>query len=398
MYRYLEAKKDKIVEHINQVPKNEILGSDEKKYCNYLLVKFRIGPLSIDRSKIHADEPEDITLRSNNPRYDSFFKGLSVKPIKGTRITIYIPFGGDSELIKVQPSSHIIWSKVANVHSNEIVLSYEYDPHTNLATTKQLIEKEMRYIEDNINNQKNQIYFFNNSLIEFITSALNKRKAKIQKDDMFLTSLKIPIKRKENSIKFKPEKVKIKLAVKKPKINNPKPEFELEYTHYQYIVKIINDMGEFLEKASKAIRQLKEEDLRDLFLAMLNSHYENQASGETFNKSGKTDIIIKKDGKNLFIAECKIWRGDKLFMDGIDQLLNYLTWRDTKTSLIIFNKNGNFTKIVTKAKQLIKSHPNFDGDVQYHGESCFEYKFKQKNDPERNIFLTLHLFGLSEND
>jgi hypothetical protein len=40
-------------------------------------------------------------------------------------------------------------------------------------------------------------------------------------------------------------------------------------------------------------------------LVQLNGQYEGQATGETFNFQGKTDILIRVDGQNIFVAECK---------------------------------------------------------------------------------------------
>jgi hypothetical protein len=50
--------------------------------------------------------------------------------------------------------------------------------------------------------------------------------------------------------------------------------------------------------------------------------------------SGKTDILIRDNDKNIFIAECKFWGGPKLFKETIDQLLGYTSWRDTKTHCV----------------------------------------------------------------
>ena len=62
-------------------------------------------------------------------------------------------------------------------------------------------------------------------------------------------------------------------------------------------------------------------------------------SSEAFNKEGKTDLVIQHKDHNIFIAECKIWDGEENFNKGITQLNGYLTWRDTKTSYIIFSRN-----------------------------------------------------------
>lgn len=66
-----------------------------------------------------------------------------------------------------------------------------------------------------------------------------------------------------------------------------------------------------MERSPHAFAKMGEEDLRTHFLVQLNGLYEGQATGETFNFEGKTDILIRVEGKNIFIAECKFWTGPK---------------------------------------------------------------------------------------
>jgi hypothetical protein len=35
---------------------------------------------------------------------------------------------------------------------------------------------------------------------------------------------------------------------------------------------------------------------------------------------------MRHEGKNIFVAECKLWRGPKAHLEALDQLLSYLTW------------------------------------------------------------------------
>ncbi len=79
-----------------------------------------------------------------------------------------------------------------------------------------------------------------------------------------------------------------------------------------------------IERNPKAIATLDEEANCTHFLLQLNSNYEGSAAGEIFNASGKTDIIIRVEDRNIFIAECKFWKGTKAFSEAIDQLLSYL--------------------------------------------------------------------------
>lgn len=50
-------------------------------------------------------------------------------------------------------------------------------------------------------------------------------------------------------------------------------------------------------------------NLRFHFLVQLNGQYEGMATGENFNYQEKTDILIKYNRQNLFVGECKFWKG-----------------------------------------------------------------------------------------
>jgi len=93
-----------------------------------------------------------------------------------------------------------------------------------------------------------------------------------------------------------------------------------------------------MERHASIHKGKDEEALRDFLIMVLFPHFQS-VTGETFNKSGKTDILIRHEGHIVFVAECKFWSGIKELHKAIDQLLKYLTWRDSKTALICFVEN-----------------------------------------------------------
>ena len=90
------------------------------------------------------------------------------------------------------------------------------------------------------------------------------------------------------------------------------PEPSLEFAQYEDILETVQNMALVIERSPGAFQHLHEEELRWLFLVPLNGLYEGQATGETFNFDGKTDILIRVNGKNIFIAECAIWNGHNI--------------------------------------------------------------------------------------
>jgi hypothetical protein len=164
---------------------------------------------------------------------------------------------------------------------------------------------------------------------------------------------------------------------------------------YEDVIKTLTDYGKDLEQKSKIYKGQSEEGLRDHFLTNLTGRYDRTtATGETFNSTGKTDILLKDDkGNNLFIAECKWWTGPVGFHSTINQLFdNYVTWRDTKLALLFFVDNIGFTEVLNQIETESKNHKYY---VKYKGvnnKSNFSFIFRQKDDEKNEVNLEILFF------
>ena len=159
---------------------------------------------------------------------------------------------------------------------------------------------------------------------------------------------------------------------------------------YEDILRILSGFGRAAERLPLPTRWLREEDLRDFLLFIVNSHYEGLARGEVFNHLGKTDILLPYQGRNAFVAECKIWNGPQKLADAVDQLLRYLTWRDTKGALILFIRNRAATDVITRAGKVLREHhafrlerPAAEADIRQ------DFQFVSLLDPQRRIQLAM---------
>lgn len=151
-------------------------------------------------------------------------------------------------------------------------------------------------------------------------------------------------------------------------------------------------MAELMERSPKTFARLDEEALRDHFLLQLNGQYQGGAAGETFNFEGKTDILIREKGRNLFIAECKFWDGPAKLTETVDQLLRYTSWRDTKTAIFVFNRGRALIGVLAKISPAISAHSNFVREIGYGSETDFRFVLHHRDDPERELTLTVLVF------
>ena len=171
-------------------------------------------------------------------------------------------------------------------------------------------------------------------------------------------------------------------------------EPELAQQEYEDILKIIRNMVSVMERSPKAFINMEEEALRSHFLVQLNGQYEGRATGETFNYNGKTDILIREGDRNVFIAECKIWKGEGELAKAIDQILSYLHWRDTKTALMVFNRNKSFSDVLAKIEPAVQSHKCCKRLLKKVTETEWRFLFNNPDDSNRELQLAVMLFDI----
>ena len=409
---YFDRKIDEIKSKINNFSDEEILCMNFNEWINYFLDEYKIQPITLFIENISRDisstkvKPPNSSYRISINEYES-----GLYDIDGYKVTFNIPFDGNTELLYLKPSKWFL-SKffVENILYNNND-NYHFIVFT-FSDTKQELESKKN--EDYIDNKFNQIFKdyiktinninydteqYNAKLEPFISKCLDNRKKKA--DDLIDIGKKfnIPLKQNPNAPNITPVLLK-KVPIKKPiipEMKKPEEEYQILSSDYDYIKRIIQFSGSSMEKAAKTFSKLEEEELRDIIIAFLNSHYLPTATAETFSKIGKTDIHILFDNKAAYIAECKIWHGEKKFQEAIEQLFGYITWRDIKTSLIIFNKeNKDFIKLLNTIKT---SLDNFSACkiITQNKKNEWLCEFKKGDENTTNILVQIIIFDLCIN-
>jgi hypothetical protein len=163
---------------------------------------------------------------------------------------------------------------------------------------------------------------------------------------------------------------------------------------YRAILDTLKQMSHVMERSPHAYATMDEETLRFQFLIPLNAHFEGEARAEVFNYGGKTDILITVQGKNIFIGECKFWKGAKALTETVDQVLGYLAWRDTKCAILLFNRNRNFSQVLAQLRPTMEQHAHFFSFDGSKDETELSFTFRRPDDSERRLKLTLLAFDI----
>jgi len=393
---YLEYKKSEIKKEIYGLDEDYILNVSEEDLIKVLVEKYTLAPPMLKNNEKYLLEPKEIDIDVSQDPHRAIFDRSRPFYIKGTLITVVIPFEGDAELFYFRPSTFSTVIPEGKIHESKLYLEYTTTHHDS-ESLRNKIEHDIQQIHFNLNWIKNDVDNFNSSLENYIRDLIKTRKDKLLKDRNLVSSLNIPIKKRSDSIwtySIPVKRKKINIELPKVKSEKFEPEPTLAMETYEEILKIIENMALVMERSPTTFSKMSEESLRDHFLVQLNGQFEGEAMGEVFNCQGKTDILIRHNNSNVFIAECKFWRGEKAFLETIDQLFKYVTWRDTKLAILIFNKRKNLSVILEKIPQIIEGHPLYKRTVKIEKETKFRYVFHIPQDTNREVILTIMVFDI----
>lgn len=386
---------EKAKQEIMKYNGNKLLNTPIDDLFKYFFELYKIDLPHLLEEEITVDQNETQVDVSHDP-YRAIFDRDRPVYIQGTQIKYNIPYTGDKEVFFIQPTTYDMSPPMATIYEGYIEISI-----SGADLTQQDIIRRFNDIFGSIklylSRLAKNIPEFNDKLRGQIYSTLEYRKKKLLNDQNLVAGLGFPLKQRQDSpLTYVTDGIKQRIKPVPPAATTAPyiPEPVLADADYEKILGIISHMAIVMERDPNAFKGLDEESLRTFFLMILNSHYEGRATGETFNYNGKTDILIREDNKNIFIGECKFWSGPKKLLETIDQLLGYSSWRDSKTAIILFNKNKNFSDVLNTIPEAVRSHPNFKKDLGNKSDSIFKYKFKNKDDENKELFLTILAFDV----
>ena len=390
----LAGQDNKLTERVRSIPESEILSKSPYQITDELVDEFRIAAPVLRESEIQASQEEtkiDVSqdpLRYIRDRSRPFY-------LPGTQVSFHVPFDGNPDLFGARPSRYTLNPPHAEVRDGELMFSYERLDHDAQAV-KTKFERELASTRKYLSWIQKEVISFNESLRTKVKQEIESRRDKLLKDQGMVSELGYPLRRRKGA----PRTYTVPTTRRRPHVTSPArgdkpfiPEPALEMDEYEHIISIVDNMVHVMERSPAAFKGMKEEDMRTHFLVQLNGQYKGQATGETFNHSGKTDILIRSDDRNIFVAETKFWTGKRGLLAALDQLLSYATWRDCKLALIIFNRRKHLSVVLNQIQEVVQLHSCFRREVKYnHDGTGWRFVLHRPDDTERELLVTVLVY------
>ena len=393
---FLRSRQEAMRAEIDGYKNDYVLKVSLDDLADHLADKHGIEPVVFGQQVEIAEHGETKIDVRDDPRRAVFDRSRPCY-VNATYATFVIPFTGDVQLFRYRPSQWSSLVPTGDVVPGEVRVRLQREDHDANAMRAEF-ERIQKSIQQHIDWGAEEVRIFNAGLRQQAKDRLEWRKKKFLDDQGMVAGLGFPIRQRAGTAAtYTAPVTRKKIPITKPAVISGafKPEPTLEMEHYEHILGVISNMVLVMERSPGSFARLDEEGLRTHILVQLNGHYEGQATGETFNAEGKSDILIRAEGRNIFIAECKFWKGAEGFKKTIDQLLGYAAWRDTKTAIIMFNRNKDTSAVVKQIPDLVKMHPNFKREsAGYKNETGFRFVLHHRDDKNRELTLTVVVFDV----
>jgi len=378
-----------------------LLNAAETDVVDKLLHMATFEVPNIDRDGAFLDEPKEITQKITNIGGDRSKRII-------TRRTLVVPIVGPVAFFQMTATTFTPSSPIAAQidPSNPPNLLLHCDEMNDPAQIKAHFDRELDRIQERLPWTQADVKAHNKAMHAEIPAKVLARRAKLLADRNIQASIGFPIKRRARADTYG---VPITRRTIRPRqiagsaVTNPyTPEPALAEADYEAALTVLHSARNMLERSRSMTSKMDEEEIRDLLLVMLNGHFEGKAGGEVFNCTGKTDILIREQDRHVFIAECKVidpkhkQSVEHVITSALNQLLRYLTWRDTKAALLLFVRDADLTTVTNKAIATIQSHANFKRDSVITNEERYDVVLHANGDPNREIhlaFLPIHVGG-----
>lgn len=378
---YVVEVRAKMCAEIDRIPDDEIRKADAALLAAEFAAKYQVEcPILGDDISIDPPSP----AKGNNP----------------TTIQCYVPFSGNHELFQCSGRSAPVLFETINVQRDQLVIPIGVEK-SRVGGVKSELLALLKRVEEGLKPIAESLKFYNPDLKQWAERKIRERQADIASHSRLLGDLEqtgFAVRRRNDGnekiiIPVKPTVISVQPRSTPPK-TEPQPELLL--ADYDEILRVIRSMVRVFERSPSVFKTMEEEHLRTILLVALNGLFKGNATGETFNGAGKTDILIRVGDNNIFIAECLIWGGPDHFRKKLtEQLFLYSTWHDSKIAAIVFNRNKDFTAVVQKMKDVVTGLGNRIADLPCDVDNACRATFRREDDTQKRFVLTCMAFEVS---
>lgn len=336
---------------IDKWPADELRTLSNDDLIERLVAEYSLKVPAIHRDRMEVLDPQQLTFRNNGPA-----SGL----IHATDHRIAIPFTGPASVFNAQSGRFLgrdtgPRARIDDMRSELVVTLRVLGSQPDDALRNELhrfleqVQQGLDWAQEEIAKHEGEI--------RSLGWRIDARRASIERSQAATAALNIPRRQPIASPPpaAPPAPVPAAPAPAAGPAPAPSPAAGESRADFERAISVLARARTYLQKTRSMTEGRGEEDLRDALIYALHVDGAADVTAESLNGSGKTDILVRRDGRSVLIAECKFWDGASKAVDTFDQLSGYVTWDDLYTAIPLFIRGrGDTQAVIDKARQVMR--------------------------------------------
>jgi hypothetical protein len=194
LHAVLDNQREQMVQAINGADALVVSGRPADEVADEFVRQFQLDPPELTEGAISVDVEEAQVDVSGDPNRFLFDHDGPIY-VPGIRATYYVPFSGDQDLLRCQPSTFsTVLPAVDEIHDHELVFSYQR-ADTNVAGTKEHFERDLSTLKEYAEWVRRDTRTFNETLSSIAQQRVAARQTRLREMQQGAESLGVPIRR-----------------------------------------------------------------------------------------------------------------------------------------------------------------------------------------------------------
>jgi hypothetical protein len=177
-----ENQRQQMAEEIAGYDGNKLLNTSVEDLSKYFDEKYRIEVPTLREEEITADQREaqiDVSRA-------------------GTLVEITVPFDGEAEVFNIQPSTYTMSPPIADVSGANLIIQISGTDLTSEQVRSQ-VDRTINEIKMYLENLRKDVKDLNDSLLATARETINRRRAKLLKDQSLVAGLGFPLRDRKDT-------------------------------------------------------------------------------------------------------------------------------------------------------------------------------------------------------
>jgi hypothetical protein len=194
----LDAQEKKIKQLMSAVPPKVLVESDVENLVSKIEQEIQVEPLELLEDETNVEQTE-VKVDVSQDFHRAVFDRSKPFYVDGVRVSYYVPFKGDKELLKCRPNAFSFNPPHARIAGSE--LAFDYDrADRDIAATKTVFAQNLSNVRQWIGNSRDQVATFNSGLAAKIRQQLTSRQQSLKANQQQIGDLGFKVRPKKEEL------------------------------------------------------------------------------------------------------------------------------------------------------------------------------------------------------